>query len=271
MTLPVIGACLGVDDLPAHIDWLREKDRDLELQTFHTPEMIAGDWRPAAEQAVRLLDGHKGRRGIHGPFWGFTLDSKDPEVRAVVARRMDTALDIAEAVGADQIVIHSPVTTWDYNNFDNNDDALGQMCERVRQTMGDAVKRAGDAGVTFVLENIQDIDPAHRAAIAAHLGSGVVKLSVDTGHAHYAHSSTGAPPVDYFVKLAGNDLHHVHLQDADGHADRHWGLGEGTIRWYSVFRQLAALTSAPRLVLELRDKGRIPASMDFLEREGLGQ
>ena len=33
--LPVIGAALGVDELPAFRDWLFEKNRDLELQTFH--------------------------------------------------------------------------------------------------------------------------------------------------------------------------------------------------------------------------------------------
>ena len=39
MTLPVIGAALGVGDLPAYRDWLFEKDRDLELQSFWSAEM----------------------------------------------------------------------------------------------------------------------------------------------------------------------------------------------------------------------------------------
>jgi sugar phosphate isomerase/epimerase len=96
-------------------------------------------------------------------------------------------------------------------------------------------------------------------------------VSVDTGHAHYAHVSTGAPPVDVFVRAAGARLAHVHLQDADGYADRHWAIGEGTIRWAEVFRALAESPGAPRLVLELADKGGIAASMAHLEAAGLGR
>ncbi|MCU0856619.1 MAG: TIM barrel protein [Rhodobacteraceae bacterium] len=66
-------------------------------------------------------------------------------------------------------------------------------------------------------------------------------------------------------------LAHVHLQDADGHADRHWALGDGTIRWAGVFRALADCASAPRLVLELADKRGIGPSMDYLGGLGLGR
>ena len=66
-------------------------------------------------------------------------------------------------------------------------------------------------------------------------------LSIDTGHANYAHGSTGGPPVDYFVHAAGDMLHHVHLQDTDGYADRHWNPGEGNVSWPAVFRALRGL------------------------------
>lgn len=122
-----------------------------------------------------------------------------------------------------------------------------------------------------MVENIEDTDPEDRKALAAHLGAEVVKLSIDTGHAHYAHGSTGAPPVDYFVRSAGAELAHVHLQDADGHADRHWAIGRGTILWPSVFAALAETGAQPHLVLELRNSAGIPESMAFLEGLGLGQ
>ncbi|ARE39028.1 Xylose isomerase domain protein TIM barrel [Rhodovulum sp. P5] len=271
MTLPVIGACLGVPDLPPYLNWLKEKDRDLELQTFHKPEVLSGDWQPLAEEAVRLLDGHAGRRGIHGPFWGFVVSSPDPEIRAVVARRMDQGLDICAAVGATQMVVHSPIRAWDNQNFGDKPDAFDDMVERTHQTLGAAVARAADQGVVLVVENIEDIDPEHRKTLVESFGSDAIALSIDTGHAHYSHVTNGAPPVDYYVTSAGDRLHHVHLQDADGHADRHWAPGEGTILWTSVFRALGTLSSNPRLVLELRDKARIPAAMAYLAAEGLGQ
>jgi sugar phosphate isomerase/epimerase len=63
----------------------------------------------------------------------------------------------------------------------------------------------------------------------------------------------------------------VHLQDTDGHADRHWKPGEGNISWVEVFRALARLSSNPRLILELRHKEDIRAGADHLIGLGLAQ
>jgi len=270
-SLPVIGAAMPLDGLEMHRDWLLEKQRDLELQDFTTGEVLNGDWTPLAERAKKLLDGYTGRLGIHGPFWGFTIASMDPDVRAVVAKRMKQGLEVCAAIGATQMVAHSPYSTWSYNNFDDNKGSREKTVEFTHLTMRDAVKQAEDLGVVIVLENIEDIDQHARVALADSFNSPAVAVSIDTGHAHYAHGSTGAPPVDYYVKAAGNRLQHVHLQDADGYADRHWTLGEGNILWPSVFRALADVTSKPRLIVEIRDKAKIPTSVDYLASLGLGQ
>lgn len=80
---------------------------------------------------------------------------------------------------------------------------------------------------------------------------------------------SGAPPVDYFIRDARDQLQHVQLQDLDGHADRHWAPGEGEIHWAEVFRALGDCTSAPHLVLELRRKSDIPTGYKFLHSLGL--
>ncbi len=59
------------------------------------------------------------------------------------------------------------------------------------------------------------------------------------------------------------------IPDAEGYADRHWAIGEGTIRWTAVIRALSSLESNPRLILELRDKAGIATSMAFLKAAGL--
>ncbi|MDX6748546.1 TIM barrel protein [Geminicoccaceae bacterium 1502E] len=101
--------------------------------------------------------------------------------------------------------------------------------------------------------------------LAESFASPALAVSIDTGHARYAHGSTGAAPVDFYVTAAGNRLQHVHIQDADGYADRHWEIGRGTVNWHAVFGALARLESRPRLILELRDKAAIPASVAWLE------
>lgn len=269
--LPVIGAALPVSALATHKEWLLEKQRDLELQGFHDATLLNGDWQTAVEEAKNQLAGYAGRLGIHGPFWGFSLASVDPDVQNLVAKRLDQGLDVCEALGATQMVVHSPITTWDYNNLNNYDNTWEFIQYNLDATIADAVARAADQGVVLVMENIEDINPRHRLDLVKSFNSESLKVSIDTGHAHYSHGTNGAPPVDYFVKEAGDFLHHVHLQDADGYADRHWAIGEGTVRWAAVFRALSQVNSNPRLVLELRDHHQIPRSMDYLTLNGLAQ
>ena len=269
--LPILGAALGHDDLATHRDWLLEAPRDLELQALVEAKTLDGDWSGLAAETLRLLDGHQGRLGIHGPFWGFTISSYEPEVRKIVTRRLHQALDVCAAVKGSHVVIHSPFTTWGYNHRGLYPRDGERMIEATRDTLAPVLARAADMGVTFMLENIEDIDPMDRAGLCEALDWQALALSVDTGHAHYAHGSTGAPPVDFFIRAAGARLGHVHLQDADGYADRHWQIGQGNILWPSVFAALAETGANPRLILELRDKAGVIPSARHLAALGLAQ
>ena len=269
--LPVVGACLPVEALAEYQTWLFDANRDIEVQSFFFAETLDNDWQSLAEEVRRRLDGYKGRIGIHGPFRGFTIHSVDPEIRRVVEKRMMQGLDVCDAINADHMVIHSPYTAWDHNNLDNIRGSRDKVIECTHETLRHVVERAGNQGVTLVIENITDINPTDRRVLAESFNSDQVKLSVDTGHAHYAHVATGAAPVDYFIEDAGAHLEHVHLQDADGYADRHWALGEGTILWDAVFRAIAKLDQKPRLVLELQDNTRIPFAMAYLTKRGLAR
>lgn len=267
--LPVIGAAMLVDDLERHHNWIIEGRRDLELHDFWMPEVLDGDWQDRVVRAKRLLEGYDGRLGIHGPFYSLPLDARDPEIRAVVKRRLDQALTVCEALGATQMVVHSPFTTWDHHNLARDPGAIQRMIELCHLSMRDAIRRAGQIGCTLVIENIEDVDPHARVALAQSFDSAAVAVSLDTGHAHYAHGSTGAPPVDYYVFAAAENLAHIHLQDADGYADRHWLPGQGTIHWHALFAAIKRTGAKPRLIIELNDFSRVREAADWLIAQGL--
>ncbi len=269
--LPVIGAALTIGDLERLHNWVMEAGRDLELQEFCIAEVLNADWRPLVARYKALLDGHGGRLGIHGPFWGFDIATRDPDVRAVIQKKLMQGLDVCEALGATNMVIHSPATIWDHYNYDNSDGEIERLTRRVHKCLGEAVKRAGDIGCEIVLENVEDIDPHFRVRLAATFDSLAVKVSLDTGHAYYCHKSQGAPPVDYFVKAAGKKLAHIHLQDMDGYADRHWAPGEGELRWKPIFEAIARYCDHPRLILELDDRKRLVQGAEHLAALGLGR
>jgi sugar phosphate isomerase/epimerase len=268
---PVLGAALSISSLPAYRPWLLSRKRDLELQDFFRAEVLDGDWRSVADKVKQLLDGFEGRLGIHGPFWGFKIDSHDPLIRQAVRTRLLQGLEAAETVGASQMVIHSPFTTWDHNNLDLYPGGREAVIERVQATLIDVIRRAEQIGCELVIENIEDKDPHDRVRLASALGSKNVRVSLDTGHALYAHMSTGAPPVDYYVDAAGDMLTHVHLQDTDGFSDRHWAPGDGVMRWQALFRALGRLRSNPRLIIELRDHAMVAAGAKFLTELGVAE
>lgn len=267
--LPVLGAALVIGELERLHNWVMEKHRDLELQEFCYAQILNADWTPLVARYKQLLAGHQGRVGIHGPFWGFDIATQDPDVRALVRKKLNQGLDVCEALGGTHMVVHSPFNIWDNNNFDSNPPERARLIERCHKAMGEAVKRAESIGCEIVLENIEDIDPKARIALADSFESKAVRISVDTGHAHYCHVSQGAPPADYFVITAGKKLGHIHLQDADGHADRHWAPGEGNILWRSIFDAVSKHCDNPRLILELDDKTKLVQAQQYLESHGL--
>ena len=268
--LPIIGAQLSVLDLPAHRNWLADKNRDLELPEFSMADILRAP-EPFISMARQALDGWHGRLGIHGPYAGFELDVSDGEIRALVQTRLLAALDVCAALGAVQMVIHSPYDQWEAGNLDNTARARQANIAAILETLAPVLERAADQGVVLALENIKDSDPDLRAAIVRAADSPALRLSVDTGHAFWAHRVAGAPPVADFVRAAGADLAHVHLQDSDGLADRHWPLGEGAENWPALFQALGETGARPHLIVELRDFGRVRESVAHLEALGLAQ
>jgi len=268
--LPIVGAQLSVLDLDRHRDWLFEKDRDLELPEFSMADILRS---PEAfiDMARAKLDGWNGRLGIHGPFAGFELDVKDRDLRTVVQTRLAQALAVCDSLGATQMVIHSPYDHWDHHNLDNGPKDRDRRVAAILDTLKPALQRAGDMGVEMVLENIQDIDPGVRRAVVEAADTPALRLSVDTGHANWAHRICGAPPPDRFITDAGALLGHVHLQDTDGYADRHWPVGCGSIAWHAVFAALAQVRGHPRLIVEINDFDRVEDSVAHLASLGLAQ
>jgi sugar phosphate isomerase/epimerase len=268
-TRPILGAALMSDSFEANKAWVLDKQRDLEIQDFYDVDVIAGDWRPLADKIKRQLDGYTGRLGVHGPFYGFNIATPDHDVRKVVQKRLMQGLDICAVLGATQLVVHSPFTTWNHYNLDGRPGARETLISNTHLAMHEVVKRAENMGVVIVIENIEDNDARSRVDLVRSFNSDAVRVSLDTGHANYACGVTNGPPIDHHVHVAGDLLHHVHLQDTDGYADRHWHPGQGNIAWVPLFEALGSLSSHPRLILEVDDFMGVQTGWRYLAEHGL--
>ncbi|MEM0946402.1 MAG: sugar phosphate isomerase/epimerase family protein [Pseudomonadota bacterium] len=269
MTSLKIGACLMVDQIAAHRDWLFADARDVEIQDFYRLGLMDNGWREVADAARGELAGHQGRIGIHGPFYGLDINNPDTELQPLISNKYLRGVEACEILGACQMVIHSPFNHWYHNHVLSEPGYREREFGTIHAILDPVVARASDAGVTLVIENIEDVDPFERARLMESFGSKAVAVSIDTGHAHLARNMSGAPPVDQFVRAAGPALQHVHLQDLDGHADQHWAMGDGNIEWYGVFAALSEIEAETHLVLELRDHTNIPRAFEWLRARGL--
>lgn len=270
MTLPLLGTAVTLNTYPTIKDWICGPGRAIEIQDFCAIGVLERDHSDMIAAWKDLLDGHTGPRGLHGPFFGLDIATPDTEVRAIVQKRMLQGLDVAAALGADLMVIHSPFTHWHQLNRANFTEVYPGMLDCAAATLAPVLARAAEIGCTLVLENCDDTDPFARVDMMRHIGHSNLKISIDTGHADICHGRYDAPHVVDFIAAAAGHLGHVHLQDVDGYADRHWHPGEGRIAWAPVFAALDALTEAPRLTLEVRrDLHRLPATVARLEAMGL--
>lgn len=266
-----IGACLTTVEIDTHRDWLFDAGRDIEIQDFMSHAALTTDLDDLVLAAKSALAGHSGRIGIHGPFEGLDIDNKDAELRALITARFLTTLQAAERIGARQMVLHSPYTHWYQNNLFSRAGYAEAKLGRIHDILAPVVREAKATGITLVIENIHDVRPETRRAMVDSFGSDALALSIDTGHAQLARRMSGAAPVEDFVRDAGSQLAHVHLQDVDGHADRHWAPGEGEVEWTAVFRALADCSNTPHLVLELNDNADIPKGFAWLAALGLAE
>ena len=167
-------------------------------------------------------------------------------------------LEAAGRLGASQMVAHSPFTTWSHDNLALTPGGREGLIARCAELLAPVLARAAELGVELVIENVEDKDPADRVALVDALAPAPVFVSLDTGHAEYAHVARGGRPTDWHVLTAGARLRHVHVQDVDGWADRHWAPGQGRIAWKPLFAALAEHAPQARLILELKDRADLP-------------
>ncbi|HEV8633883.1 MAG TPA: sugar phosphate isomerase/epimerase family protein [Chloroflexota bacterium] len=264
----VVGASMPADRLPHHREWLLAEQRDLELQDAVGPEVLDGDWRPLVRRVREQLEGYTGRLGIHGPFDGLALMSRDPRVRTLATDRLRQALELGAELGASHMVVHSPFTFFG-TPFLPHTPAFDQEAQiaLAHATIEPVLPLARDAGCTLVIETIFDKHPGPLLALVGSFGD-AARLSIDTGHVYIGHRF-GGPPPDAWIREAGSLLAHLHLQDTDGNLDRHWAPGDGAVNWFALFEALAALPQRPRLLLELKDCDQIPRAAAYLARRGL--
>ncbi len=269
-SLPIIGAAMEMANLPRYIDWLADKQRPLEIQDPCREGVLDGDYKSLTAEARALLNrhGYSGRMGIHAAYNGLDFSSYDPLIKEVIAKRHRQSLEFGAELGATHMVLHSPFV-WFGNAHGNYSPRSKRqwIIDIAHEILTPLMPMAEQMGCAFVFEVCYDRHVAPLLDLVRSFDSPHVRLSIDTGHA-YVMQQSGGPTPDQWVYDGADVLEHVHVQDLDGQADRHWQIGKGNINWYAFFKALRETKINPRLILEIEE---ISASAEWLVAQGLVQ
>ncbi|MGB3329307.1 MAG: sugar phosphate isomerase/epimerase family protein [Thermomicrobiales bacterium] len=267
----IVGAATTLTEFPLNADWFRDAPRDLEIGDAVAPDLLDSAELQAAytERALATLGGHAGRRGIHGPFQGISIASPDHAIREVVARRFIESIRFAATFGATHMVIHSPFMGWiNPSLFSGKGSNIDTQIANIQRTLEPVIPVAVEHGVILMIENIRDLNIFPLLDTMRAIDHPHVRLSLDVGHAQL-HVPVGGMTPDQYVREAGDLLGHIHLQDVDGEADRHWAPGDGIVNFRALFAALREVPNDPRLIIELKDKADIQRGAAHLASLGL--
>lgn len=204
---------------------------------------------PETEEIAAALDRlGLAAHSLHGPFRGLDLAAADEEARLAAVATVGRALEMAAGLECPCVVVHPS---------DGTRHAPGPEREgawrRTVASLRDLARRAGELGVTVLIENLPDPHGgviggrvADLVALIEAVGSPQVKICLDTGHAMV---STGGWEAELLA--AWPHLRSIHASDGDGTADAHLPLGHGAIEWHRLLGHLAQGGYGGGFVLEV--------------------
>lgn len=236
-----------------------EHGAGLELQMFAMPHVLDGDWQADAERYQKKFAKHKfdGPLSMHGAFLDLYSASPDKKVVALARERYTTNLAIAETFKAQYVVFHAnflaSIRMPEYRD---------QWVERQIDFWGDLVVQAKKRGVTMLLENMWEYDPAILADVLEGVNSPHLKTCIDVGHTFLFSEIL----FENWVERLERWLVYTHLNNNPGGVDYHLALGEGTIDYSKVLAKLRSLSNPPTFCLEIESVDDIKRSLPLFER-----
>jgi sugar phosphate isomerase/epimerase len=195
-----------------------------------------------------LFAGYSQKIVIHAPFHGINIASIFEPVRRASVHVTAECFAIAGELGA-PVVVHPGYYAWEQEKV-----AADRQFAKSHRELDRAAR---EHGVTFLFENMGNMNFFNLRTPAALPLIGKTGLALDTGHANL----NGC--LGEFLALP---FRHMHVHDNAGKADTHSALGEGNIDFAPVFA--ARERTGATAVLEMRDFAAVEKSLRALEQHG---
>lgn len=244
-------------DLPFYRRWAKELGCGLELHTLIEPETLAdGRFIGELEAHQQQLHNFNGPLGLHGAFYDMVSASLDPDVVALTLRRYRQSLQAAVQVGANYVVFHA-----NYMGGLKLANYRAGWHERQVLFWRSFAEEAAQYDIFILLENMWAGDPTIISDVLRDVDHPCLRACFDVSHAALFSEWRLFDWIDVLAPY----LYCCHLNNHDGHVDRHWALGKGIIDYQPIIRYLGQLPNPPLMTLEMPDPEAIRASLPFFD------
>jgi sugar phosphate isomerase/epimerase len=224
----------------------------IEMQAFYDPEVYFQEpdvLRRHLTQAEGIT-----LRSIHACYGDLCPGSFDRMVREVARNRYELSYSAAVGVCASHMVVHhgyvphtSPPDRW---------------VRRARQFWQDFLE-GKPSSVHLLMENMLDWDPSVLIELVDSIGSPLIDINLDLGHAH----CDSRTDVVQWISLLGSRIGYVHMHDNHGQEIERLPLGMGSVPLREACVALEELSPRALWVVETENQG-IQESLEWLQRNG---
>lgn len=215
-----------------------------------------------------------GRVIVHGPFTEIFPAAIDPLALDFARQRLNAAYEVAAAIGAEAMVVHSGYAPFFYFK--------SWQAEKSAVFWQDFLADK-PADFRLYIENVLEDAPEMSAEMMRQISDGRIGLCLDTGHAlaaarldarsPRAATSSGAQSAQaanahllHWIKVLAPYLRHFHLHNNDGTADAHQSLADGLLDFTQFFQAVSTYCRPDvTFTLEARDAA---ASVSWLADHG---
>lgn len=180
-------------------------------------------------------------RSIHAPYTTVNLESPDHNLRGESIAKVQSAMEFIAELGGKVIVVH-PTGPVDKNSKPYAHLEYGETLKHIGESVYKLSRTATELGVQIALENLtsrpewgrplesmQQLMSFLYAFDEEHVG-----ICMDVGHTRLSGLDVGEQ-----VRIAGNRLFALHIQDGDGPLDCHRPPGQGVIDFNAFGRALS--------------------------------
>ena len=234
------------DENPVEV--ARNYDLGLEINETCVSENLDADRYPSLiAHARKDIDATGVSRSIvHGPYTELTPCSIDHLALELTRTRYEQAWQACRDLGANTLVLHAGYTPRVYFPEWFHERSVAFWKDFLKDKRGD--------GIRLCIENVLEDDPNMLLSIVEDVGSPLLSICLDTGHAQVAPTSGRKPSVIEWIETLGSHIGHFHLHSNRGIRDDHLPLGAGVLDMDEILQAVQHnCPSSTTFTIESRD------------------